>query len=1092
MVLPHAIQSNLPVLSRLDTRGNIAENWKRWKQVWDSFEIASRLNQQENQVRVATFITCIGSDALEVYKALPFESDEDKMIMSKVLELMEKHCIGQTNVIYERYCFNNRNQETGESFDAYLTALKALAKTCNFGSLKDELIRDRIVCGIRDTGTRKKLLQEGGLTLRRCIDTCRSAETTATQMKAMSGKEDVNALSQRTKQGSRGKNKSRPKFVECKYCGRKHERSRDKCVAFVKECAKCGKANHLAKVCRQENPSPKKDRKERIHQLGTSPESQDSSDEEYCFILSLEGSEDHVNNVDSSSFKSKIFTTMTVGGQPVRFQVDSGATCNVISKNIIPKECQVTPCTQVLNMFNGTRMQTIGKCRVPLLNPKLNEEHEADFVVINEACTPLLGSKTVQQMKLVEVHYENIAAVEKENEARGLTMDQISAQFHDVFNGEGRLEKKLHLEIDDMIEPVRQPVRRIPVAMKPKLKDELARLQKIGVIKPVDTPTDWVSSLVVVKKPNGKLRVCIDPKPLNKALKRSHYPLPVIDDLLPDLSKAKVFSVCDVKNGFWHVELDEASSYLTTFGTPFGRYRWLKLPFGISPAPEYFQHRLDQAIEGLPGVRTVADDILITGEGDTLQEAVKDHDKNLLALLARCREKGVKLNKEKFKLRMSEVPYVGHLLTKDGLKPDPSKIEAIQKMSRPSDVKGVQRIVGLANYLTRFLENLADICEPLRQLTRKDSEWHWNEEHENAFLRIKQAATQAPVLRYFNPAEDTVLQCDASDTGLGATLLQNGQPVAYASRSLTDTERNYAQIEKELLAIVFGTEKFNQYTYGRKVFVESDHKLLEVIYQKPLVAAPKRLQRMLLRLQKYDLEIYFKPGQHMYLADTLSRAPLSRDDEVLFIEKEIEEIRMVDFLPIHSASLENIRRESLKDNSIQALQKVIKNRWPETKADLPVQVTPYVFKGDRCLIPISLRPEVLARLHRSHIGIEGCLRRARESVYWPGMTAALKNYVNRCDVCRTFETSQRKENLHQHEVPDKPWSKVATDLFEFNNHHYLVTVDYYSNFWEVDRMESGTTSRVVISKLKQHFARHGIPNTVVSDNGPLLILPSEL
>ncbi|XP_015759420.1 PREDICTED: uncharacterized protein LOC107338702 [Acropora digitifera] len=745
VMLPHAIQSNLPVPSRLDTRGNIAENWKRWKQVWGSFEIASRLNQQENQVRVATFITCIGSDALEVYNSLPFENDEDKMIMSKVLELMEKHCIGQTNVIYERYCFNNRNQEFGESFDAYLTALKALAKTCNFGSLKDELIPDRSVCGIRDTGTRKKLLQEAGLTLQRCNDTCRSAETTATQVKAMSGKEDVNELSQRIKQGSRGKNKSRPKFVECKYCGRKHERSRGKCVAFEKESTKCGKANHLAKVCRQENPSPKSERKERIHQFGTSPESQDSSDEEYCFTLTLEGSEEYVNNLDSSSFKSKIFATMKVGSQPVRFQVDSGATCNVISKNILPKE----------------------------------------------------WSKTVQQMKLVEVHdYENIASVQKETEARGLTMDQISTQFHDVFNGEGRLEKKLHLEIDDVIEPVRQPVRRIPVAMKPRLKEELARLRKIGVIKPVDTPTDWVSSLVVVKKPNGKL------------------------------VKGQGFQVYDVKNGFWHVELDEASSYLTTFGTPFGRYRWLKLPFGISPAPEYFQHRLDQSIEGLPGVRTVAGDILITGEGDTLQEAVKDHDKNLLALLARCREKGVKLNKEKFKLRMSEVPYVGHLLTKDGLKPAPSKIEAIQKMSRPSDVKGVQRI---------------------------------------------------------------------------------------------DTERNYAQIEKELLAIVFGAEKFNQYTYGRKVFVESDHKPLEVIYQKPLVAAPNRLQRMLLRLQKYDLEIYFKPGQHMYLADTLSRALLSRDDKVLSIQKEIEEIRMVDFLPIHSASLENIRRESLKDSSIQAL-----------------------------------------------------------------------------------------------------------------------------------------------------------------------------
>ena len=153
--------------------------------------------------------------------------------------------------------------------------------------------------------------------------------------------------------------------------------------------------------------------------------------------------------------------------------------------------------------------------------------------------------------------------------------------------------------------------------MKPKLKQELARLEELGVIKAVDTPTDWVSSLVLVKKPSGKLWVCIDPQPLNKALKCSHYPIPVIDDILMDLSKAKVFSVCDVKNGFWHVGLDEESSYLTTFGTPFGWYRWLKMPFGISPAREYFQHCLDQATEGLPGVRTVADDILILGEGNT-------------------------------------------------------------------------------------------------------------------------------------------------------------------------------------------------------------------------------------------------------------------------------------------------------------------------------------------------------------------------------------------------------------------------------------------------------------------------------------------
>ena len=183
----YGIQRNLPVPSRLDMAGNISENWKKWKQVWDSFEITSRLNKQENKYGVATFITCIGSEALEVYHGLPFENEEDKHIMSKVMELMERHCIGQTNVIYEQYCFNNRKQESGESFDTYLTALRTLAKTCNFGSLTDELSRDRIVCGICDTGTRKKLLQEPKLTLQKCIDVCRSTETTATQMKVMNG-----------------------------------------------------------------------------------------------------------------------------------------------------------------------------------------------------------------------------------------------------------------------------------------------------------------------------------------------------------------------------------------------------------------------------------------------------------------------------------------------------------------------------------------------------------------------------------------------------------------------------------------------------------------------------------------------------------------------------------------------------------------------------------------------------------------------------------------------------------------------------------------------------------------------------------------
>ena len=229
-----------------------------------------------------------------------------------------------------------------------------------------------------------------------------------------------------------------------------------------------------------------------------------------------------------------------------------------------------------------------------------------------------------------------------------------------------------------------------------------------------------MSSLVTVVKP-GKLRICIDPKHLNENIKRSHYPLPTIEDLLPDLSKAKIFSVVDAKNGFWHVELDDESSYLTTFNTPFGRCRWLRMPFGISSAPEEYQRRQDQTVEGLPGVRSIIDDILIYGEGDTEEEAISDHDVKFRALMERCKERNLKLNKDKLSLKMKEVKFIGHLMTSKGLKPDPAKVRAILDMPKPTNVSGVRRIIGFVTYLSKFLPKLSDICEPLRKLTLKDS-----------------------------------------------------------------------------------------------------------------------------------------------------------------------------------------------------------------------------------------------------------------------------------------------------------------------------------------------------------------------------------
>lgn len=280
--------------------------------------------------------------------------------------------------------------------------------------------------------------------------------------------------------------------------------------------------------------------------------------------------------------------------------------------------------------------------------------------------------------------------------------------------------------------------------------------------------------------------MCIDPKPLNKALKRSHYPLLTIEDVLPHLNRAHVFSVCDVKNGCWHGELEEESSYLATFSTPMGCYRWLLMPVGISPAPEIFQRKLNQAMEGLPGVKLIADDILLVGEGDNDEAATLDHDKNLKMLLDGCRKLNIKLNPEKLQLRLKEVRYIGHLLTSEGLKVEPGKVTAIKQIPRPTDVQWVQRFLGMVNYIAKFCSHATELCEPQRQLTHKDSLWEWSERHEQAFNKIRDTIGQTPVLKYYNPTEQLVLQCDASESGLGAALVQGGQPIAYASRALTE------------------------------------------------------------------------------------------------------------------------------------------------------------------------------------------------------------------------------------------------------------------------------------------------------------------
>ena len=239
------------------------------------------------------------------------------------------------------------------------------------------------------------------------------------------------------------------------------------------------------------------------------------------------------------------------------------------------------------------------------------------------------------------------------------------------------------------------------------------------------------------------------------------------------------------------------------------------------------------------------------------------------------------------------------------------------------------------------MPNMADISAPLRKLTEKDAEWKWTETKENSFNKLKKLATEAPVLRFYDPTLLLTLSVDSSSTGLGCVIMQEGQPIAYTSSALTKTQQNYAQIEKETLAVVFGCEKFHQFAYGRTVEVETDHRPLQSIFNKPLHQAPARLQRFLLQLQKYDLQVTYKPGKYLYVADTLSQSYLQETKEQLVSETEINAINPKSYLPISPEKYAQFQRETAKDLELKALSSVILKGWPDNREDVSPAVRQY-------------------------------------------------------------------------------------------------------------------------------------------------------
>ena len=919
---------NFRLPAQLNIReGNPAENFRKWKRHYDVYSTANGFEGKSKKQQTAMLLHCAGPDVVDLVDQLKFTAESDKEDPKIVLQKLEEYCQEHTSEVLESFKFWNLPQE--DTFDTFLTALMKRAQFCNFGDMAERMVRDKIVFTVKGQA-QELLLRERNLTLKKTIEIMRSLETSTTQMHEMNltkatdsannhpmeaNINKVRAFGQTRSPVARrsGNGEMMTMRYDFNYCGQSHLNKRNSCPAWGKICAFCKGRNHFESKCHKKT-------RVRAVEVENDPITADPNDRWLAAV--------------NQGTTGRATILMQINGKEVRFHIDTAADVNTIRQEFVMKE-QVKPTRIRLRMWNESKMIPIGETILQMSNPRDGTVTNVEFVVVQNSYANLLGLKTISDLGLITLNQEKyIAKIGKTTDLGNFGISSLT--------------------LDPTVKPRALPCRKIPFAIEEKVQKGLNDLVDRGILAKVNKPTPWVSQMAVVKKPSGALRICLDPQPLNA----DYYRLPVLQDILPKLHKARIFSKFDVQEAYWHVQLDDEASYLTTMITPFGRYRWLRLPFGLKVSSEIFQRRLTEALGDLPQTFCIADDIIVVGQGQNDSDAKKDLVLHADLLKKRCHNRNIKLNERKAVTEQKEVTFMGHVITADCIRPDLNKVLAIRDMPTPQNIHDARRLCGMIQYLARFLPDLADMLEPIRALTRKNTQWDWNTDCQDSLRRIKNAISEAPVLQYFDPEKTLTLQVDSSLHGVGAVILQDGKPIEYASRALSNAERNWAQIEKEALAVVFGLERFDQYTYGREVIVKNDHKPLMNIFKKPLSQAPKRLQNLIIRLHRYCFEFKYTSGAQLHIADALSRAHLITETH----PTKIMSVDALYFIP--DKQIQEVEEETSKDATLQQLKQVITEGWPSQKQDIPSCIQPYydlrdtlsvqngvIVKGERILIP---------------------------------------------------------------------------------------------------------------------------------------------
>ena len=1077
--------ANASIIGSIKEFESSHDNWLTYKRRIDAW---LRINKIEEDQKVDVLIALVGSEAVDLLVSLCTPNDITTKSYEDLTAMLSRHYHCGENEVISSYQFDTRNQAENETISDYIVALQKLSINCAFGDENqlNKRLRNRLVVGVKEDAIRNRLLAEHDLSWKRACEIAIQMDMARYGSKLIHAQSSVNAVKQHKSQQQHRfvKPKSASHIDSDQKCYRCHgKHTADACRFKNAKCFNCNKIGHISKACRNKGNSKTEFRGSYQQKRGGRTNHISHDDDEALYEVRDVAS---VNVVGSDEVKVDV----DINGTPISFTVDTASSVSIISEETYTKHFKsvlLRDSKAKLRGYTGHSIELVGE--ITVIAKYNGQEFQLPLLVAEGKRTSLFGRNWMERIRL---NWEEILHIERKG---GNSLERLLKQYKTVFaDGYGEMTPfKAHITLKDDVAPIFHKARPVPYSLREKVDKELDKQVGAGILKKVER-SEWASPVVIVPKPDGSVRICSDYKvSINKVVEDTPYPLPTADDIFSTLAGGQAFTKIDLSNAFNQLKVDESSSQYLTINTTKGLFQPTRLPYGIKTAPLMFQNVMDQVLHGIPGVCCYIDDILITANSEA------EHLHRLETVLQRLESHGIRAKHGKCSFLMSEVDYLGHKIDAIGIHPLADRVESIRNAKVPENVTELRQLLGLINYYGKFLNQLSTTLAPLHSLLRADAEWKWTTDCDAAVKTVKDQLTGDQLLIHYDPNKPLVLSCDASAYGVGAVLshmMPDGseRPIAFSSRTLTKSERNYAQLEKEAMSIIFGVKKFHKYIYGRKFSLLTDHKALTTIFGPrkgvPTLAA-LRLQRWSLILMAYDYDITYRRSEEHSNADFLSRAPTNVATENL--ELDVNYFTYTNDLPI---TAKEIGSATMKDPVLSRVKDFVMHGWP---GKVDANLEPYhrrrdelsvdqncVLWGLRVIIPERHQSALLQQLHEDHFGIVRTKAIARNYFWFPGIDKSIEHMISACPTCQTVQHDPVKSPLMPWKYPSHPWSRVHADFAMFRNMNYLVVVDSFSKWFEVVPMKSTTASRTV-EELRKLFAQHGLPEELVSDNGPQFI-----